>query len=387
MKTVAVIGSTGSIGTQALDVIRHRRKEFQVAALSCHENLPLLYQQIEEFHPHVVGISDEAAYREAKAYLGERVKLLGGSEAHSGCVEESDAHITLISVVGFAGLAPLAASIRLHKQTCVANKESIVCGGAAIRELAQIHGVEILPVDSEHNAIYQCLMGNRDKNIAKIHLTCSGGPFLRWSRREMTTATWEQALKHPKWNMGRKISIDSATLANKGLEVLEAKWLFAVELDQIQVVVHPQSILHSAVEYMDSSVIGQMGNPDMRIPIAYAFSYPERMDLSDVTQPLDLFSLKEGMSFYPADRSVFKTIDLAYEACREGGSCPVVLNGANEVLVDLFLHGKIRFIDIQNFLIQMMETHQTKRNLDLETILEEDMRGREDVRKLVEKTI
>ena len=380
MKTVAVIGSTGSIGTQALDVIRHRRKEFQVAALSCHENLPLLYQQIEEFHPHVVGISDEAAYREAKAYLGERVKLLGGSEAHSGCVEESDAHITLISVVGFAGLAPLAASIRLHKQTCVANKESIVCGGAAIRELAQIHGVEILPVDSEHNAIYQCLMGNRDKNIAKIHLTCSGGPFLRWSRREMTTATWEQALKHPKWNMGRKISIDSATLANKGLEVLEAKWLFAVELDQIQVVVHPQSIVHSMVEYEDRSILAQLGPTDMRLAIQFALTYPRRE--AGILEPLDLFSMG-SLEFFRPDMERFPCLGLAIEAGRQGGVSPIAFNAANDLAVEAYLAGRIGFYGISD----LVERTLSRFHGGPEPALAEISRMDEAVRDYIRKSL
>ena len=386
MKKISILGSTGSIGTQALDVIAHNQDKFKVTALSCAKSLPLLCRQIEEFSPEAVAVRDETDAKElADKY--KDLEVFWGAEGLKTIASMESCDMVLNSLMGMKGLEPTMAAIESGKDIAFANKETLVAGGQLVMDAVKKHGVAMLPVDSEHSAIFQSLQGNQDNEIRRILLTASGGPFRGYSLEQLEKVSLEQALNHPNWSMGSKITIDSATMMNKGLEVIEARWLFDVPLEKIQVVVHPQSILHSAVEYMDSSVIGQMGNPDMRIPIAYAFSYPERMDLSDVTQPLDLFSLKEGMSFYPADRSVFKTIDLAYEACREGGSCPVVLNGANEVLVDLFLHGKIRFIDIQNFLIQMMEAHQTKRNLDLETILEEDMRGREDVRKLVEKTI
>lgn len=386
MKKISILGSTGSIGTQALDVIAHNQDKFKVTALSCAKSLPLLCRQIEEFSPEAVAVKDETDAKEiADKY--KDLEVFWGAEGLKTIASMESCDMVLNSLMGMKGLEPTMAAIESGKDIAFANKETLVAGGQLVMDAVKKHGVAMLPVDSEHSAIFQSLQGNQDNEIRRILLTASGGPFRGYSLEQLEQVSLEQALNHPNWSMGSKITIDSATMMNKGLEVIEARWLFDVPLEKIQVVVHPQSILHSAVEYMDSSVIGQMGNPDMRIPIAYAFSYPERMDLSNVTQPLDLFSLKEGMSFYPADRSVFKTIDLAYEACREGGSCPVVLNGANEVLVDLFLHGKIRFIDIQNFLIQMMEAHQTKRNLDLETILEEDMRGREDVRKLVEKTI
>ena len=386
MKKISILGSTGSIGTQALDVIAHNQHKFKVTALSCAKSLPLLCRQIEEFSPEAVAVRDETDAKElADKY--KDLEVFWGAEGLKTIASMESCDMVLNSLMGMKGLEPTMAAIESGKDIAFANKETLVAGGQLVMDAVKKHGVAMLPVDSEHSAIFQSLQGNQDNEIRRILLTASGGPFRGYSLEQLEQVSLEQALNHPNWSMGSKITIDSATMMNKGLEVIEARWLFDVPLEKIQVVVHPQSILHSAVEYMDSSVIGQMGNPDMRIPIAYAFSYPERMDLSNVTQPLDLFSLKEGMSFYPADRSVFKTIDLAYEACREGGSCPVVLNGANEVLVDLFLHGKIRFIDIQNFLIQMMEAHQTKRNLDLETILEEDMRGREDVRKLVEKTI
>lgn len=386
MKKISILGSTGSIGTQALDVIAHNQDKFKVTALSCAKSLSLLCRQIEEFSPEAVAVKDEDDAKELADKYRD-LEIFWGAEGLKTIASMESCDMVLNSLMGMKGLEPTMAAIESGKDIAFANKETLVAGGQLVMDAVKKHGVAMLPVDSEHSAIFQSLQGNQDNEIRRILLTASGGPFRGYSLEQLEQVSLEQALNHPNWSMGSKITIDSATMMNKGLEVIEARWLFDVPLEKIQVVVHPQSILHSAVEYMDSSVIGQMGNPDMRIPIAYAFSYPERMDLSDVTQPLDLFSLKEGMSFYPADRSVFKTIDLAYEACREGGSCPVVLNGANEVLVDLFLHGKIRFIDIQNFLIQMMEAHQTKRNLDLETILEEDMRGREEVRKLVEKTI
>ena len=400
MKQLTILGSTGSIGCSTLDVVRHNPEHFRVVALVAGKNVTRMVEQCLEFSPRYAVMDDEASAKLLKTMLqqqGSRTEVLSGQQAACDMAALEDVDQVMAAIVGAAGLLPTLAAIRAGKTILLANKESLVTCGRLFMDAVKQSKAQLLPVDSEHNAIFQSLpqpiqhnLGYADleqNGVVSILLTGSGGPFRETPLRDLVAMTPDQACRHPNWSMGRKISVDSATMMNKGLEVIEARWLFDVPLEKIQVVVHPQSILHSAVEYMDSSVIGQMGNPDMRIPIAYAFSYPERMDLSNVTQPLDLFSLKEGMSFYPADRSVFKTIDLAYEACREGGSCPVVLNGANEVLVDLFLHGKIRFIDIQNFLIQMMEAHQTKRNLDLETILEEDMRGREDVRKLVEKTI
>ena len=356
MKKISILGSTGSIGTQALDVIAHNQDKFKVTALSCAKSLPLLCRQIEAFSPEAVAVKDEDDAKElADKY--KSLEVFWGAEGLKTIASMESCDMVLNSLMGMKGLEPTMAAIESGKDIAFANKETLVAGGQLVMDAVKKHGVAMLPVDSEHSAIFQSLQGNQHNEIRRILLTASGGPFRGYSLEQLEQVSLEQALNHPNWSMGSKITIDSATMMNKGLE------------------------------YMDSSVIGQLGNPDMRIPIAYAFSYPDRMDLSDVTEPLDLFSLKEGMSFYPADREVFKTIDLAYDACREGGSCPVVLNGANEVLVDLFLHGKIRFIDIQNYLLQMMDMHHPKKNLDLAGILEEDMRGREDVRKLVEQTI
>ena len=382
MKRISILGSTGSIGTQALDVIAENEERFQVAALSCARNTELLCRQIEKFRPAAVAVEREedassiaAEYRDVEVYWGKE-----GLEAIASM---EDCDMVLNSLMGMRGLEPTLAAVNAGKDIAFANKETLVVGGELVMKAVRDKGVKLLPVDSEHSAIFQSLQGSGQNEIRRIILTASGGPFRGFSLRQLEGVTLEQALAHPNWSMGSKITIDSATMMNKGLEVIEAKWLFDVPLDKIQIVVHPQSVLHSAVEYMDGSVIGQMGNPDMRIPIAYAFSYPDRLDLGTMTGSLDFFSLKDGMSFYPADRDVFRTIDLAYEAARMGGSCPVVLNGANEVLVEMFLKGKIRFIDIQNILIKVMETHEPKYNLSIEGILEEDSRIRDDVRKMI----
>ena len=382
MKRISILGSTGSIGTQALDVIAENEERFQVAVLSCARNTELLYRQIEKFRPAAVAVErEEDASSIAAEY--KDVEVYWGREGLEAIASMEDCDMVLNSLMGMRGLEPTLAAVNAGKDIAFANKETLVVGGELVMKAVRDKGVKLLPVDSEHSAIFQSLQGSGENEIRRIILTASGGPFRGFSLRQLEGVTLEQALAHPNWSMGSKITIDSATMMNKGLEVIEAKWLFDVPLDKIQIVVHPQSVLHSAVEYMDGSVIGQMGNPDMRIPIAYAFSYPDRLDLGTMTESLDFFSLKDGMSFYPADRDVFRTIDLAYEAARMGGSCPVVLNGANEVLVEMFLKGKIRFIDIQNILIKVMETHEPKYNLSIEGILEEDSRIRDDVRKMI----
>ena len=382
MKRISILGSTGSIGTQALDVIAENEERFQVAALSCARNTELLCRQIEKFRPAAVAVErEEDASSIAAEY--KDVEVYWGREGLEAIASMEDCDMVLNSLMGMRGLEPTLAAVNAGKDIAFANKETLVVGGELVMKAVRDKGVKLLPVDSEHSAIFQSLQGSGQNEIRRIILTASGGPFRGFSLRQLEGVTLEQALAHPNWSMGSKITIDSATMMNKGLEVIEAKWLFDVPIDKIQIVVHPQSVLHSAVEYMDGSVIGQMGNPDMRIPIAYAFSYPDRLDLGTMTESLDFFSLKDGMSFYPADRDVFRTIDLAYEAARMGGSCPVVLNGANEVLVEMFLKGKIRFIDIQNILIKVMETHEPKYNLSIEGILEEDSRIRDDVRKMI----
>lgn len=381
MKRISILGSTGSIGTQALEVIADNRDKFTVAALSCAKSLELLCVQIEKFKPRAVCVDREA---DAKLIADKYpdIEVYHGIEGLNAIASMEDCDMVLNSLMGRRGLEPTMAAIEAGKDIAFANKETLVVGGELVMGAVKRKGVKLLPVDSEHSAIFQSLQGNEHNEIRRIILTASGGPFRGYSLDQLENVTLAQALKHPNWSMGSKITIDSASMMNKGLEIIEAKWLFDVPVDKIQVVVHPQSILHSAVEYMDGSVIGQMGLPDMKVPIAYAFSYPDRLDLGTINESLDLFALKDGMTFYPADREVFKTVEMAYEACRRGGSYPVVLNGANEVLVDMFLHEKIRFIDIQNTLVKVMEEHKPQFGLDLEGVLEVDKRIREEVRNM-----
>ena len=381
MKRISILGSTGSIGTQCLDVISGNRDRFSVAALSCSKSIELLCMQIEEFSPAAVCVAEEADAAElSKKYSG--IEFFHGDEGLSAIAAMEDCDMVVNSLMGMRGLEPTMAAIEAGKDIAFANKETLVVGGQLVMDAVKRRGVKLLPVDSEHSAVFQCIQGSAGNEIRRLILTASGGPFRGYSAEQLKSVTLEQALAHPNWSMGKKITVDSATMMNKGLEVIEAKWLFDIPAENIQIVVHPQSILHSAVEYCDGSVIGQMGLPDMRVPIAYALSYPERMEMTSSMKSLDFFSLKDGMTFYPADAEVFRTIGLAYEACRIGGSYPVALNGANEVLVDMFLKGKIRFTDIQDTLVKVMEEHRPVQDLDIEGILEEDSRIREKMRNM-----
>ena len=381
MKRISILGSTGSIGTQCLDVISGNRDRFSVAALSCSKSIELLCRQIEEFSPAAVCVAEEADAAElSKKYSG--IEFFHGDEGLRAIAAMEDCDMVVNSLMGMRGLEPTMAAIEAGKDIAFANKETLVVGGQLVMDAVKRRGVKLLPVDSEHSAVFQCIQGSAGNEIRRLILTASGGPFRGYSAEQLKSVTLEQALAHPNWSMGKKITVDSATMMNKGLEVIEAKWLFDIPAEKIQIVVHPQSILHSAVEYCDGSVIGQMGLPDMRVPIAYALSYPERMEMTSSMKSLDFFSLNDGMTFYPADAEVFRTIGLAYEACRIGGSYPVALNGANEVLVDMFLKGKIRFTDIQDTLVKVMEEHRPVQDLDIEGILEEDSRIREKMRNM-----
>lgn len=381
MKRISILGSTGSIGTQCLDVISGNRDRFSVAALSCSKSIELLCRQIEEFSPAAVCVAEEADAAElSKKYSG--IEFFHGDEGLRAIAAMEDCDMVVNSLMGMRGLEPTMAAIEAGKDIAFANKETLVVGGQLVMDAVKRRGVKLLPVDSEHSAVFQCIQGSAGNEIRRLILTASGGPFRGYSAEQLKSVTLEQALAHPNWSMGKKITVDSATMMNKGLEVIEAKWLFDIPAEKIQIVVHPQSILHSAVEYCDGSVIGQMGLPDMRVPIAYALSYPERMEMTSSMKSLDFFSFKDGMTFYPADAEVFRTIGLAYEACRIGGSYPVALNGANEVLVDMFLKGKIRFTDIQDTLVKVMEEHRPVQDLDIEGILEEDSRIREKMRNM-----
>lgn len=379
MKKIAILGSTGSIGTQALDVIRNNRDRFSAAVLSCSRRIDLLMEQIDAFHPELVVVEREAdALRLCRQYPGLEVDF-----GEQGLIRAAAGNwdMVLNSLMGIRGLVPTYHGLAAGNDIAFANKETLVAGGQLIMKTAAGTGAKLLPVDSEHSAIFQCLEGNPRKAMRRILLTASGGPFRGYTLEQLKQVTLKQALRHPKWSMGSKITIDSATMMNKGLEVIEAKWLFGAELEQIEILVHPQSILHSAVEFCDGSIIGQMGKPDMRVPISYAFSYPQRLE--NQMESLDFFTEGANLTFEKPDLEVFKNIKLAYEACRMGGSCPVVLNGANEALVEMFLKGKIHFIDIQNTVEQVLNGHEPKYNLDLEGILEIDQQARRDAMALL----
>ncbi len=374
MIEIALIGSTGSVGTQALEVVREHPEEFRIVALTAHKNLPLLLKQIQEFHPKAVGISDDKTYNSAKEYIDKDCRLFGGARAHVEAMLASGADTSLISVVGFPGFAPLKESICHGLKTCVANKESIVCGGAAIRALLEQHNARLYPVDSEHSAIFQCLEGNRDKEIRRILLTCSGGPFRTWEKGEIAKATVEQAIKHPKWNMGTKISIDSATLANKGLEVLEARWLFDVPVEQVEVIVHPESIVHSMVEYQDRSILAQMGVPDMKLPIQVALGYPNR--LHQGPEAVDFVTLG-SLHFESPDTERFPCLALAYEAGRQGGMSPIAFNAANEIAVQRYREHRIGFYDIPRLIEKAMSEFTGGKEPNLDEILQIDKQVRQ----------
>ena len=352
MKKVAVLGSTGSIGTQTLDVAREQG-DIEIVALSCGGNIRLMEEQMREFRPKLVSVWDEQDaldLRDRTKDLG--IKIVSGMEGLLEVAVIPESEILVTAIVGMLGIRPTIAAIEAGKNIALANKETLVTAGHIIMPLAKKHNVAILPVDSEHSAIFQSLQGERENHISKILLTASGGPFRGKKREELTKIQVEDALKHPNWAMGRKITIDSSTLVNKGLEVMEAKWLFDVDLDRIQVVVHPQSVIHSAVEFDDGAVIAQLGTPDMRLPIQYALYYPKRRPLSG--QRLDLFALG-NLTFEKPDTDTFKGLALAYEAMTRGGNIPVAYNAANEKAVALFLDRKIRYLEIAEIIEETMK--------------------------------
>ena len=352
MKTIAILGSTGSIGTQALDVVRQMPSLFQVEVLTAHSNADLLIQQAKEFKPNVVVIGEESRYEYVKQALwDDDVKVYAGMDALCDVARMDCVDIVLSAIVGVAGLKPIYRAIEAGKQIALANKETLVVAGELMTKAAYDNRAVIYPVDSEHSAIFQSLAGEFHNPVRRIIITASGGPFRGKTREFLQTVTKEQALKHPNWSMGNKITIDSATMMNKGLEVIEAKWLFSVPLEQIEVVVHPQSIVHSLVEFADGSVKAQLGLPDMRLPIQYALTYPNR--LSNELPRLN-FADHPTLTFEEPDMETFPCLRLAYEASREGGCMPCVLNAANEVAVSLFLRDKIGFYDIPRIIEDAM---------------------------------
>lgn len=367
MKKIAILGSTGSIGTQTLDIVREQ-KDIQVTAMAAGSNISLLEQQIREFHPSIVSVWEEEKAKELRLKIADlNVNVLFGMEGLLAVATEPESEILVTAIVGMLGIRPTIAAIKAKKAIALANKETLVTAGHLIIPLAKEYQVPILPVDSEHSAIFQSLQGEQQNKIHKIILTASGGPFRGKTRAELEHIQVEDALKHPNWAMGRKITIDSSTLVNKGLEVMEAKWLFGVELDQIQVTVHPQSVIHSAVEYEDGAVIAQLGTPDMRLPIQYALYYPKRRNLSG--EKLDLFELGH-LTFERPDTKTFRGLALAYEAMKKGGNIPTVYNAANEKAVAMFLDRKISYLTITEIIEACMEQSTYIKDPDLEQILD-----------------
>ena len=365
-RRIAILGSTGSIGRQALDVIRQHMDLFEVELLTANNSSELLISQALEFNPNSVVICNEEKYKEVEEALQPHfIKVFAGMQSVCDLVSSDSIDIVLTSMVGFSGLSSTIAAVKAGKTIALANKETLVAAGQIVMDLAAEHRARILPVDSEHSAIFQCLMGSAGADIEKIHLTASGGPFRTWNKEDIAKATRAQALNHPNWSMGSKITIDSATMMNKGLEIIEAKWLFGTEGDRINVVVHPESIIHSMVEYADGSVIAQMGHPDMREAIQFAFSYPERLTLNN--QKLD-FAQLGSLSFFAPDFDKFPALGLAYEALRMGGNMTCVMNAANEAAVAAFLQDKIGFYQITDIVKECMEGANFAANPDLDAI-------------------
>ena len=367
-RRIAILGSTGSIGRQALDVIRQHKDLFEVEILTANNSSELLIEQAIEFCPNSVVICNEDKYHEvAEALQPHYIKVFAGMQSVCDLAGSDTVDIVLTSMVGFSGLSSTIAAVKAGKTIALANKETLVAAGEIVMNLAHRHHARILPVDSEHSAIFQCLMGSAGADIEKIHLTASGGPFRTWKKEDIAKATKDQALKHPNWSMGSKITIDSATMMNKGLEIIEAKWLFGTPGNKINVVVHPESIIHSMIEYADGSVIAQMGHPDMREAIQFAFSYPERLPLDN--RKLD-FAQLGSLTFQAPDFDKFPALTLAYEALEKGGNMTCVMNAANEAAVAAFLQGHISFYQITDVIQECMSGADFAAAPDLDTIFE-----------------
>ncbi|MCL6638939.1 MAG: 1-deoxy-D-xylulose-5-phosphate reductoisomerase [Firmicutes bacterium] len=380
MKNIVILGSTGSIGRQTLAVVRSMPDRFRVVGLAAGSNWRLLAGQIREFRPVAAALAGAEALTSLSRELGAACpELASGRAGLESLAQIPSADLVVVAVTGAAGIYPTIAAIRAGKDVALANKETLVAAGEPVTGLAKRKGVRLLPVDSEHSAIWQCLRGETPAAVAKIILTASGGPFRETEREKLAFVTPEMALAHPNWQMGKKITVDSATLMNKGLEVIEARWLFEVDYNQIEVVVHPQSIIHSAVEFCDGSVIAQMGLPDMRLPIQYALTYPDRLKSG---LPRLRFADLAGLTFIEPDHKRFPALKLAYEAGKAGGTMPAVLNAANEVAVGAFLQGRIRFPDITAIVAAVMEQHHVVTRPSLDAIMEADRLAREAAIKL-----
>ncbi|HKL48303.1 MAG TPA: 1-deoxy-D-xylulose-5-phosphate reductoisomerase [Desulfuromonadales bacterium] len=381
MKTVSILGSTGSIGVSTLEVISAYSERYRVAALTGGRNIELLASQVRQFRPKLVAVFSEKEARSLADILGpDAPEILFGPEGLVHCAVYPDADIVVSSIVGAAGLVPTMAAIKSGKNVALANKETLVTAGPLIMQAVADNGVKLYPVDSEHSAIFQSLEGHRFCDVKRLILTASGGPFLDKGLKQLESVTPEEALLHPKWDMGQKISIDSATMMNKGLEVIEARWLFDLDASRIAVHIHPQSIIHSMVEYVDGSVIAQMGIPDMKTPIAYALSYPERLPLE--LPPLDLCQLGQ-LTFSQPDLERFRCLGLAYQALATGGTAPAVLNAANEVAVASFLRGEISFLDIARIIDGALQGHSVIEPDHVDVVLRADRWGRERASRII----
>lgn len=382
MKKLSILGSTGSIGTQALDIVRNN-DDIKVSALAAGSNIELLERQAREFKPELICVFDEKKAEELKIRIADlTVKVTSGMEGLIEAATVDSAELVLTAVVGMIGIKPTIAAIEARKDIALANKETLVTAGHIIMNLAKEKGVNILPVDSEHSAIFQSLQGNKKSQVSKIILTASGGPFRNSTLQELKHVTVAEALKHPNWSMGRKITIDSATMVNKGLEVIEAKWLFDVGFDDIDVVIQPQSLIHSMVEYVDGGIIAQLGTPDMKLPIQYAFFYPDRRHLGGKRVN---FAEIGSISFQKPDMEKFKGFALAYDAGRAGGTMPTIYNAANELAVSKFLNEEIKYLDIAELIKEAMSRHKVIDNPTLEQILEAEKEAHACVRRLTEK--
>ena len=382
MKYISILGSTGSIGTQTLDVVREHAGNLKVCAITGNNNIELLKEQIIEFGPELCSVMSKEKALTLKKMLPKdcKTEISFGMEGLMQAAEFGGSEITVTAISGMIGLKPTVAAIKKHKRIALANKETLVTGGSYIMNLAEKYNSQIIPVDSEHSAIFQCLMANENRSVNKILLTASGGPFRGKDTEYLKSVTVEDALKHPNWSMGKKITIDSATLMNKGLEVIEAKFLFDIEPEQIEVLVHPQSIIHSGVEFIDHSTIAQLGLPDMRVPIQFALFYPERTHNS--YKSLSLTDIG-NLTFEKPDMEVFKCLRLAFDALKAGGTMPAVLNASNEVCVDLFLNKKISFLDIGNINEQVMLKHSPVKIDSIETILDAEEWTRRTIVQLI----
>ncbi|MDD6805968.1 MAG: 1-deoxy-D-xylulose-5-phosphate reductoisomerase [Lachnospiraceae bacterium] len=382
MKKIAILGSTGSIGTQTLEIVRNN-PDLQVTALAAGRNVRLLEEQVREFKPSLVAVWDEKDAADFRTRVSDmQVQVVSGMDGLLQVASHEPAEILVTAIVGMIGIQPTIAAIRAGKDIALANKETLVTAGHIIMPLAKERGVSILPVDSEHSAIFQSLNGENRERLEKILLTASGGPFRGKTRADLENMSVADALKHPNWSMGKKVTIDSASLVNKGLEVMEARWLFDVSLDQIQVVIHPQSIIHSAVQYTDGGIMAQLGTPDMKLPIQYALFYPDRRPMAG--KRVDFFALGQ-LTFEAPDMDTFQGLALAYQAARTGGSLPTVFNAANEKAVALLLEERIRFVQIPDLIRACMEAHRVIENPTVEQILQTEAETYEQVRKVIDR--